>query len=145
MQKGVIMLSQKRRALLQRFFEQQKAIIAGYLFGSFAKGRNSRFSDIDVAILVAEDIAPSAYADLQSQYMVDLSEHLGCEMDILILNHAPPFVKFQVFRYGQRLFERDRTRSRRFVAASIVEYFDFEPLKRIMEQRVIEHLKERSL
>lgn len=139
------MLSLKRLAHLKLFFEQQKGIMAGYLFGSFAKGRSSRFSDMDIAVLVADDVAPPTYVDLQSQYMVDLAERLGREVDVIILNHAPPFLKFQVFRYGQRLFERDRERSRRFVAASIQEYFDFIPLKRIMEQRVIERLKEQWL
>ena len=139
------MLSQKQIAVLQRFFEQQSAVVAGYVFGSFAKGTQSGSSDIDIAVLVSKDVAPNAYADLTGQYTVDLSEGLGREVEVVILNAAPPFLKFQVFRYGQRLFERDRKQSRGFLAASLLEYFDFEPFKRSMEQRIVQRLKEQPL
>ncbi len=139
------MLPQKQIDVLQQFLEQQSAIIAGYVFGSFAKGTQSGASDIDIAVQLSSRVAPDAYADLAGRYTVELSERLGRETDVIVLNEAPPFLKFQVFRYGQRLFERDQKQSRSFLAASLLEYFDFEPLKRAMEQRIVQRLKEQPL
>lgn len=137
------MLSDAQKNTLQQFFDQERAIVAAYLFGSFAKGTPTPSSDIDLAFLLDKKTAGADSTELSSRYSVDLSEKLGREVDVIILNEAPPFLKFQVLRYGQPLFERDVKRSRRFMAASLIEYFDFEPLKRSMEERIIQRLKER--
>lgn len=139
------MLSQKQIDDIRQFFEGDRAVVAGYLFGSFAKGKISDSSDIDVALLIKKDVAPDLYTDLAIRYSVSLSKALGREADVVILNEAPPFLRYQVFRYGQPIFERDRKESRAFIARTIQEYFDFEPLKRIMEQKAIKRLKEQPL
>ena len=136
------MLSQSQLDILKAFFEREGEIIAGYLFGSFAKGTDSHSSDVDVALLLADDTGPDTHTDLAGRYQGNLSELLGREVDVVILNEAPPFLKFQIFRHGQRLFDRDQKRSGHFIAVSLIEYFDFEPLKRSMEERIIQRLKE---
>ena len=39
------------------------------------------------------------------------------EVDVVILNTAPPVLKDQVLRYGRRIYERDRTDQGRFRGA----------------------------
>lgn len=101
----------------------------------------NRFSDIDIAILVSDEIEETSYTDLRLKFMKDLASVFEKEADVVILNRASPFLKYQIFRYGKRVFERDVKRSRSFKAKSIFEYFDFKPVKDFAEGAKIELLK----
>lgn len=136
------MLPQREFDILKGFFAREEEVSAGYLFGSFAKGTDSRSSDVDIAVLLTDAAGPDTDTDLAGRYVAGLSELLGREVDVVILNDAPPFLKFQIFRHGQSLFDRNPKRSGHFIAAALIEYFDFEPLKRSMEERIIQRLKE---
>ena len=133
------MFSETQRAALLGYFDQHPEILSGYLFGSFAKGTATPSSDVDLALFLTRipDI------DWMTRTAADLSERLGREVDLTVLNDAPPFLKFQIFRYGKPLFERDKKSAGRFLASSLIEYFDYEPLKRMMEDKIIDELKEK--
>lgn len=123
-------------------FEKTPGIIAVYIFGSFAKEKINQFSDIDIAVLLADELKESSYTDLRLKFMTDLSSVLKKETDVVILNQAPPFLKYQVFKYGKVIFEQDVRKSRSFKAKSILEYFDFKPIKDFIEGAKIKRLKE---
>jgi len=81
MDSGAAHLEEVRRIVL-RGLEGRRARV--WLFGSFARGEQSRVSDIDVAILPAEPLPPGLLTDLQDELenssspypveLVDLSE-----------------------------------------------------------------------
>ena len=129
---------------VSQYFKGSPGIIAVYIFGSFAKEKINQFSDIDIAVLVADELKESSYTDLRLKFMTDLSSVLEKETDVVILNQAPPFLKYQIFKYGKATFERDDRRSRSFKARSILEYFDFKPIKDFVEGVKIKRLKETS-
>jgi len=113
----------------RHYFESASEVIAAYIFGSFAKGKINPFSDLDIAVLVDDEVKECSYPDLRLKFMMDLSSSLKKETDVVILDQAPPFLRHQKFKYGKVILERDVKRSRFFKAKSILEYFDFKPIK----------------
>ncbi len=128
----------------RQYFKDTSGVIAAYIFGSFAKEKINQFSDIDIAVLLDNELKEGSYTDLRLKFMTDLSSALEKETDVIILNQAPPFLKYQIFKYGKAVFERDVRKSRSFKAKSILEYFDFKPIKDFIEGAKMKRLKEAS-
>ncbi len=138
------MVVQEIEKKVSQYFNNSPGVIAAYVFGSLAKEKTNQFSDIDIAILMGNELKESSYSDFRLKFMTDLSSALEKETDVIILNQAPPFLKYQIFKYGKTVFERDVRRSRAFKAKSILEYFDFKPIKDFIEGAKIKRLKESS-
>ena len=91
------------------FLKTQPDIAAAYLFGSLAQGRATPRSDIDIAILLKQEPKQLGGAtDRQLKLMDDFRGFADREVDVVILNTAPPVLKDQVLRYGRRIYESDR-------------------------------------
>ncbi len=81
---------------LQKELEQIDNVEFGYLFGSYAKGRQTQNSDIDIALYLKDSSLDNI---LQINYI--LSKKLNIQTDILILNSAKNlFLLDSVFRDG---------------------------------------------
>ncbi len=85
-------------------------ILEAYLFGSQARGAAESHSDVDVAVYVDREHlrgvrTPFGYdADLASELMRALGRS---DVDLLLLNTAPPLLYHRVLRDGIRLLSRD--------------------------------------
>jgi transcriptional regulator with XRE-family HTH domain len=127
---------------LKTVLEPRKEIAAAYLYGSFAKGLAGRLSDVDVAVLLDESVSlkdsPFGYkADLLTDLMQALRTN---SIDLLIANNAPPFLRFQIARYGRLIFSRSEVLRIEFQVKAIADYNDIKPLldiqNRYLSQRV---------
>ncbi len=98
-------------------------VVAAYLFGSVARGRHHRASDVDVALLLAED-PPGTLAGLRLDLAAKLGDRLGLPVQVVLLNQAPADLAHRVLRDGQLLIDRDPGRRIRFEVRSRNEYFD---------------------
>jgi hypothetical protein len=101
----------------------------GYLFGSAARGFERRDSDLDVAILLDEKVPEHRFGEIRLRLLTHLVglTHTN-DVDLVILNIAPPLLAFEVISSG-RLFlgsEPDRVR---FEVRSIKHYIDTRPLR----------------
>jgi len=56
---------------------------------------------------------------------------LGLEVDLVVLNTAPPDLAHRVLRDGLLLLDRDRSARIRFEVQSRNEYLDLAPLRRL--------------
>ncbi|MEK7448668.1 MAG: nucleotidyltransferase domain-containing protein [Planctomycetota bacterium] len=70
--------------------KQESDIIAAYLFGSAAKNRTTLFSDIDVAVLLNPALPENMFTDFKIDLALRLSRLLDKNVDLVILNNAPP-------------------------------------------------------
>ena len=61
---------------------------------------------------------------LQLNYTVELERIIGKNVDVILLNIAPPILRHQIFRNGKLIFERDPLRVRRFIGDALVEFYD---------------------
>ncbi len=94
-------------------------IIVAYVFGSTAIGKEHAFSDIDVAILLKE---PSIDKTMKIHSL--LTKQLGEKVDTLLLNLAPPFLKYQVIKNGIKVITKDENARIEFEARALSEGLD---------------------
>ncbi len=125
------------REVVTRYLAAQPDCLAAWLFGSLVRGTSRADSDVDVAVLVARP-ADGTLADLHLEWAGDLSALLGREVDLVVVNDAPPDLVHRVLAEGALLVERDRSARVAFEVRSRNEYFDLLPhlrLYRRQEQR----------
>ncbi len=100
-----------------------------YLFGSQATGRAQPHSDIDVALFVD----PQAAADRSGYgYAAELTAYLmsalgSNDIDLVILNGAPPVLYHRVLRDGLRILARDPRATTMREGYALSRYCDYLP------------------
>lgn len=131
------------RKAIKSYVAKEKDILCVYLFGSAASGKENKFSDVDIAILFDNSISRENYSQRALSVMDGLSSVLDRNVDIVILNTANSFLKFRVIKTGVRLYERQGRGSRLFEARSVIEYFDFLPIRERLEKTLIANIRRR--
>jgi predicted nucleotidyltransferase len=120
--------------LLAQALAQRVEIAEAYLFGSRATGRAQAHSDIDVAVYVDPDaLRGHAYG-----YAADLTAHLmhalaTNEIDVVVLNGAPPVLYHRVIRDGRRVLARDLRATTTREGYALSRYCDYVPQLAKME------------
>lgn len=113
---------------LTRALEQRVEVLEAYLFGSHATGRAQAHSDIDVAAYI--DISRAAGNDYG--YAAELTAYLmkalyRNEIDIVILNQAPPVLYHRILRDGRRILARDLSATTTREGYALSRYCDYLP------------------
>ena len=80
--------------------------------------------------MLLEEDPPRTLAGLQFEIAGDLEDHLGREVDLVVLNTAPVDLAMRVLRDGQLLFDRNPSIRIRFEVRTRNEFFDLEPYLR---------------
>ncbi len=89
-------------------------IVACYLFGSRARGKERPGSDVDIALLLDRAIASSDYYDLKMDYYSDLERVSRLDIHPLIMNDAGEVVLGQVFGKGVVVYDKNPEELRSF-------------------------------
>ncbi|MDD5434601.1 MAG: nucleotidyltransferase domain-containing protein [Nitrospira sp.] len=108
------------------FLFQRQEILMAYLYGSYAKGTPHGHSDIDVAIYLKHRVDDNKHPyGYRAELITSLIKLLGTnKIDLIILIDVPPFLKFQVVRYGTLIFTRSEAKRIEFHAGTIAKYLD---------------------
>jgi predicted nucleotidyltransferase len=120
---------------LTAYLEAQPAVLAAVVFGSAAAGRLRPESDLDLALLFADDDVPDAFATLDLR--AALEQRVGRDVDLIVLNHAPPILAFQVAKKGQLIVCRNPRAYQRYIVRLISECADFKRIRRPIEEAVL--------
>lgn len=105
-------------------------VVAAMLIGSQALGTAGPLSDVDIAIWHDPALDSRGRFDLQLSLAQEAGSALGTdEIDVVMLNHAPPLVRHRAIRDGKRLVERDREERVRLETRAILDYLDTAPLR----------------
>lgn len=129
-------------AALHRYFASrpQLAVASAYLFGSHAKGRQHRESDLDVAVLLSWERYPEQRQrfDLRVELAADLPARMGVqEVDVVVLNDAPPMLGRHVVWHGQRVFVAQPETDHAYVRDVQIRAADLAPwLERVRRRRL---------
>jgi len=103
-------------------------VLEAYLFGSQAAGTARAHSDVDIAVYLDPASSPDsiygAAADLASELMSALARN---DIDVVILNHAPPLLYHRVLRDGQRILSRDLRATTTREGYALSRYCDYVP------------------
>jgi predicted nucleotidyltransferase len=104
-------------------------IQAAYVFGSVATGRVRADSDVDVAVLIDRRIRRSRTLSYRLKLMADLGSALHrSDVEVVILNDAPPLLAHRVLSRGVLAFERSRSARVRFQVKTAAQYLDLIPM-----------------
>ena len=93
------------------------------LFGSAARGRSRKTSDVDVAVRC------DAAADLDALFMALAPRLKSDRLDLVDLRRAGPLLAFEVARSGSVLFERSPGLFREFQSLASRRYADTRKLR----------------
>ena len=100
--------------------KKKHGVLAVYLFGSVATGKQNKNSDIDICI-IPEDMDDSL------NIVVDASSKLPKNLDIVNFYRLPIQIRYRVFKEGRSLYEKDRNKVSIVIFRTIKEYLDMKP------------------
>ena len=92
---------------ITNFFKEKKEIASVYLFGSFASGKSTKTSDIDIGILFENKFLKFS-DDLKEQYMAQLGRILRKDIEILVMNRAGEIILNQIYKKGKPIFIKNK-------------------------------------
>ena len=119
---------------IAKLLDPRSEILEAYLFGSYARGEEQPHSDIDVAVYVDEARADNSGFGYRAHITTDLMAGLGFnDVDVLILNRAPPVLYHRVLRDGVRVLSRDLAATTTREGQALSRYCDFVPQLAKME------------
>lgn len=121
----------------------QDGVVAAMLIGSQARGEAGPLSDVDLAVWHEPGLDWKQSWDLQLSLIGAACDALKTnEVDLVMLNEAPPLFQHRAIRDAVRLVERDRDQRIRFEVKAVLDYFDTAPLRLARKENVKRQLRE---
>ena len=124
---------------ITEYFCAKPEVVAVYLFGSYAQGRQKEQSDIDLGILLDRDVLPGEN-DLRATYLIDLARILRKDFHIVIMNSAGEGILAQIFKHGKCIFQRNPQTIASFRTATYSMIAEFGYSRAIMEKSFISRM-----
>jgi predicted nucleotidyltransferase len=121
------------KCVLERYAEIRLAVV----FGSVARGDVRASNDLDLALLLSPDTQ-----DMPQKIEAELAAASGREVDFVHLDTAPPLLRFEVARDGV-LLRGDHDDWVDFRTRAMIDWWDWAPTARIIEETVIQRLREK--
>ena len=120
---------------MEVYLRSREDVQFAYLFGSYAKGKITPLSDVDIAVY----LSGSNFSQKRLEIIGGLIEVLKTdEIDLVILNTAPLPLKIRILRNRKLLVDRTPLVRHAFESTTMRVYLDFNKLeKRILERRYI--------
>lgn len=118
-------------------------VVAAFLIGSQARGSAGLLSDVDVAILHAPGLTSRERLELRLSLSASAGAALKTpEIDIVLLNGAPPLLRHRALRDGIRLLDHSPAARIDFEVQTLNDYVDTEPLRRLVSGRLRKSIAE---
>ena len=126
-----------RLPLAAEYLGSHSEVICAYLFGGLARGEHRLLSDVDIAVYLSDN---ADAADVKLDVLGKLIDILGTdEIDLVILNTAPPSLVMNVLRNKRVLADNEPAKRHRFESLSFRKYFDFLPVELGMLKKGVAH------
>lgn len=116
------------RAVL-RCLARHPEVLVAYVFGSVARRQAHARSDVDIAVLVSEEVVKSDSFRYRLKLTADLMSELGGDVDLIVLNQAPPLLAHRILRDGKLILERSASARVRFQVHAVNQYLDTQPMR----------------
>lgn len=121
---------------LKEVFQSYSYIASAYLFGSYASGKITPDSDVDIAILLKGNAPKGRTLLHEEDYMAyQIAKMLGVkEVDLIDLNIRGLIFQHNVIRTGTVIYDDDPALRIKFESNVIIRFCDFEPTLRYIEK-----------
>jgi predicted nucleotidyltransferase len=114
-------------------------VLVAYLFGSRANGHARPSSDRDIAVLLEPHLSSIERGRWRLQLIGRLIDFYRSDaIDLIVLNDAPPMLRFEVIRNRHVLYNRDDEARVAFEVQTMQEWFDWAPRYRRLQRARIQ-------
>jgi len=121
----------------------REGVIAAMLIGSQVRGTPGPLSDVDIAVWHEPGLDPAGQLQLQVKLARLAGETLRTnEVDIVMLNQAPPLLRHRAIRDRKLLVDRDPVARVRLDARALLDYLDTKPLRAEMSRGLRKRIRE---
>lgn len=125
---GQINLCQSLEQRIASVLEPRPEVLEAYLFGSYARGVAQSHSDIDIAVYIDKTAIKKSAFGYRAQLTTELIAGLHSnDIDLLILNQAPPVLYYRVLCDGIRVLSRNLMATTTREGHVVSRYCDFVP------------------
>lgn len=111
---------------IKKVLTSRKEIVIAYLYGSFAKGKTSKASDIDIGILLKKSFRKDVFYEGELALEIEKKTKLK-NIEVVVLNNKPVRFLNQVLRYGKLILSKDEKYRINFETFVTKSYIDFKP------------------
>lgn len=120
---------------IKDFFMQQADVDFVLIFGSTALRRETPLSDIDIAVYFKKEDDILRLGERQIDITCAIMRICKINrVDVVVLNRANPFLRYQVIKYGRLIHARDVKVFYKFKAASLGRYQDIKPMYELYDK-----------
>ena len=114
------------------------------LFGSHSREESTPMSDTDIAVLIDTNARDISYK-LELAMLLDFQKVVNNgEVDLVLLNKATPFLKYQVATEGKLLFEKQNDLYVEFMTKAMKEYEDVRHFEKYYNEILDEFLGQQN-
>ena len=108
-----------------KFLSKQKHVKLAYLFGSVAKGKEGKLSDVDLAVFLDESLNKKEILNLQLKLISELTSILKTDkVDLTVMNNAPLSLNYEIIKANHPLLVRDEGKRIDFEHGILSRYLD---------------------
>ncbi len=108
------MTADELKSAIAAYCATRPEIVACYLYGSRAVGKERPGSDVDLAFLLDREVPRDNYFSLNMGFYAELSRLLRLEIHPLVMNDATEVVLGQVFGKGVLVYQQQNEALRMF-------------------------------
>lgn len=119
--------------VLKEYFRNKEEILLAFIFGSAVSSRLTKGSDVDVAVLFSKMPDFSEVLKITT----DISETIGREVDIVVLNNSSPVIRMQVLKNGKLIKSIDNASYNNFFVRTVKEYDDLKYVRKEAEENIL--------
>lgn len=109
-----------------------------YVFGSYAKGNNTKSSVLDIAVLLGNGYD---YMDKLNLIGNLISIFKRNDIELVVLNSVNTVLRRQIIKFGELIFEENGDVKVEFEVKTLREYMDMEPFRRTRMEFVKEWIE----
>ena len=110
------------KQVIVNYFKKYPEVISIYIFGSTVTSPDKKSNDIDIAILIKEKFKEKINT---LDIMTELSSALNKDVDVVIMNDAPPLLSHEIRKKGEIIFESDPSYRKKFNVKKRKQYEDY--------------------
>ncbi|OHB88812.1 MAG: hypothetical protein A3D13_06115 [Planctomycetes bacterium RIFCSPHIGHO2_02_FULL_40_12] len=134
---------EKNNYLCNYDFSQYSQLIAVYLFGSRAAGKERPDTDIDIALIVDDDFSFIQNYDLPLVISSKLESITECKVDVVLFHKMDPLLQTEIRTKGKLIFVSDKEKLKKIFFKAGREFEDYLKLHkyyiRALKKRYIVH------
>lgn len=125
---------------------RDKPVALAYLHGSAARGQSTPLSDVDIALVVDEAMAPGSQLRLMLSVQRELDDVCGIvNADVRVINEASLVFQGKVVTDGILIYARTDEGRVAYEETTRLRYFDFLPIHRQLQDAFLASIEEQGL